>query len=576
MVRRFSHLGAALAFVASVACGSNRSADSNSTPGTDRKSAPAPGGEIVASVRTDPGSFNRLIKADRTTELYTILTQAKLVRINKVTQAVEPWLAESWTADSDGRRYTLKLRDVTFSDGHPFTADDVIFTFSAIYDKKNDSILASVMTIDGKPLAVSAVDARTVAVTFPASYGPGVRILDNVPILPKHKLEAAQAGGTFAKAWGTATPPSELAGAGPFVLREYTAGQRIVFDRNPHYWRKADDGTALPYLDRITVELIPDQNAEMLRAEGGQIDVINQDVPAEAYAPLKQAAARGQVKLIDVGAALQADSFWFNLKPGAFARDPRSEWLQRDELRHAISMAVDRKTFVDTVFLGAADPVFGPVPPSNKTWHWSGTPAISHDSAAARTLLAKIGLVDRNGDGILDDPRGQPARFSILVQRGRPRLERAAAVIRDELKKIGLTVDVVPLEGNTVVSRIVGGQYDAVYFAPTPSDIDPAVTLDFWLSSGSFHLWNIAEKTPATEWERRIDELMLRQSASNDQTERKRLFDEVQKVFIEHEPVLYFAAPRIFVAVSSRVTSLDPAVDLFPVMWAPDRIAVKH
>ena len=92
------------------------------------------------------------------------------------------------------------------------------------------------------------------------------------------------------------------------------------------------------------------------------------------------------------------------------------------------------------------------------------------------------------------------------------------------------------------------------------TDTDPAINPDFWFSSGSAHLWNIGQKTPATEWERRIDELMARQIASPDEAERKRLFDEVQKIFAEHLPIVYFVAPRIYVAASARVTNLTPAV----------------
>lgn len=574
LVRRFI-TAAPLGLLLAAGCGSRPASES---PAPARAaSAPARGGSIVASVRTDPASFNRLAAADRTSDLVASLTQAKLVRINKVTQQVEPWLAERWTAGPNGRRYVLKLRrGVVFSDGAPFTADDVVFTFAAVYDKKADSILADSMTVGGKPLGVAAIDPETVAITFPAPFGPGVRILDNLPILPKHKLEAALKQGTFANAWGPGTPPSELAGLGPFVVREYAPGQRIVFDRNPRYWRKAPDGGALPYLDRITVELVPDQNAEMLRLEAGQLDVMNEEVAAESYASMKQAAGEGHVQLVDVGPAYQGDSFWFNLKPGAYAGDPRAPWLQRDELRHAISLAVDRRTFVDTVFLGAADPIYGPVSPSNKTWYWTGTPAVPHDPARAKTLLAGIGLTDRHGDGRLEDAAGRPARFSVIVQKGRPALERGAAVIRDELQKIGVAVDVVALEGNTVVQRIMSGQYDAMYFHVPFTDTDPAITPDFWFSSGPFHLWNRQQPAPATDWERRIDELMTKQTAAADLAERKRLFDEVQQLFVDHEPIVYFAAPRIYVAVSSRIASMTPAIDVFPVMWAADEIAVRR
>ncbi len=546
------------------ACGSPDRPGSGSTTAADQKSVPARGGSIVGSVRADPASFNRLVAADRTSELVSILTQAKLVRVNRMTQQVEPWLAESWSADRDGRRYVLKLRrGVTFSDGAPFTADDVVFTFAAAYDKTTDSVLADAMTVAGRPIEVAAIDPQTVSITFAAPFGPGVRILDNLPILPKHKLDAALKAGTLAKTWTTSTPPSELAGLGPFVLHEYAPGQRIVFDRNPHYWRTAANGTALPYLDRITIDLIPDQSAEMLRLDAGQLDVMNEDLTPDAYAQIKQAARDGRAKLVDVGTAIQADSFWFNLKPGAFDGDPRARWLQSEELRHAISMAVDRQRFIDSVFLGAAEPVYGPVAPSNREWYWSDTPKVPYDPARAKALLASIGAPS-------------DARFSVIVQRGRPRFERAASFLRDELKKIGLTVDVVALEGNAVVQRLLKAQYDAAYFAPTLTDTDPANQQDFFMSAGPFHLWNMGEAHPATDWERQIDDLMQRQSASTDMAERKRLFDEVQRIFVTHEPVIYFAARHMYVAVSSRVVALKAAADVFPVLWAPDEIAVRQ
>jgi len=537
-----------------------------------------PGGELVASIRTEPRSFNRLAARDSSTDLVATLTQARLVRINKQTQDVEPWLAERWTPSEEGRRVTLSLRrDVTFSDGHPFTADDVLFTFEALYDPRNAGPLADTLQVGGKKLEVAASDAHTIAITFPAPFAPGVRLLDNLPILPRHKLEPAQKNGTFASAWGLSTPPADIVGLGPFVLSEYVPGQRLVFSRNPRYWRTGADGTRLPFLDRLVVEIIPDQNAELLRLTAGQLDVTNGEIAPESYATVKHAADEGRVRIIDLGVSSDADSFWFNLKPGAFAADPRAPWIQRDELRRAISLAVDRQAFADTVFLGAGEPVYGPETPANKAWYWAGTPRVPHDPGAAKAMLEAIGLRDRNGDGTLDDPTGRLVRFAIVTQKGRPRLERGAAVIRDDLKAIGVTVDVVALDGPALVERIGNGKYDAMYFRASATDTDPALTPDFWFSSGSAHLWNIGEAKPATEWEARIDALMARQSASLDAAERKRLFDDVQRIFSEHVPVLYFAAPRVVVATSARVLNATPGlVTLTPLLWAPDTLAVVH
>jgi peptide/nickel transport system substrate-binding protein len=564
-----------LAASLAAACGGSTSAP----PSERAMPAAIPrGGALVASVRAEPRSFNRLSARDSVTDLISLLTQAKLVRINKVTQEVEPWLAESWSRSDDARRYTLKLRQgVVFSDGEPFTAADVVFTFRAIYDERTASTLADSLTVNGRPLEVSAIDPRTVEVVFAEPFAAGVRLLDNLPILPRHKLEPALEAGTLASAWGTSTPPSEIVGLGPFVLAGYESGQRIVFDRNPRYFRKAPDGGPLPYLDRLTVEIVTDQTAELLRLEAGQIDATSSEIATSFYAPLKRAADAGRVRLHDVGVGLNAESLWFNLKPGAFAGDPRAAWLQRDELRQAISLAVDRRIIVDTVYLGAAVPVYGPITPANKLWYSPALPETPHDPDAARQTLAAIGLSDRDGDGLLEDAAGRPARFSLLTQKGRQDLERACAVIRDEMRKVGVVVDVVPLEFSALVDRFANtGQFEAVYFSAYMTDTDPALQPDFWFSFGSAHLWNMAQKTPATDWERRIDTLMARQIASPDERERKRLFDEIQALFAAHAPVVYFAAPRVYVATSSRVTNLTPALLRPQALWSPDTLAVTE
>ena len=230
----------------------------------------------------------------------------------------------------------------------------------------------------------------------------------------------------------------------------------------------------------------------------------------------------------------------------------------------------------DTVYLGAAAPVFGPITPANKKWYWTGVPKTPHDPEAAKRKLAAIGLADRNGDGLLEDARSGAAQFTLLTRTGRPDLERGAAVIRDEMKKIGVVVNVVTLEAGALADRFVNtGKYDAVYYSPIATDTDPALNPDFWFSFGSAHLWNMLEKTPATEWERRIDELMAKQISSPDESERKKLFDEVQQVFAEHEPVVYFVAPRVYVAVSSRVTNLTPAISRPQTVWETDTLAVN-
>ena len=565
----------ALGGAAVSACRPNATSDSASA--TVSKRDVARGGELTASVRSEPRSFNRHAARDTTSVLMSNLTQARLIRVNQATQAIEPWLPERWTTADGGRRVTLALkRNIVFSDGHPFTADDVLFAFESAYDEKNGSVLGDSMQAGGKKLEVAAPDPFTIVITFPAPFAPGIRLLDNLPILPRHKLQAALAAGTLTKTWGLDTRPSEIVGLGPFVLSEYVPGQRVLFARNPHYSGTAADGAALPYLDRLVVEIIPDQSAELLRLEAGQLDMMTSEISAEAYAPLKRASDQGRVTLLDLGVSRNADGLWFNLKPGALGDDPRAPWLQRDELRRAISMAVDRKLFADTVFFGAGVPVYGPETPANKIWYWPGLPHTPHDPTAAKQLLSTIGLTDRNGDGLLEDHRNAPARFTLLTQKGRPNLERGAAVIRDELKKIGLTVNIVALDAGAVIDQFLHARYEAIYFSADKSDLDPGTNPDFWFSFGSAHMWNLEEKTPATPWERQIDALMARQIASTDEAERKAIYNDVQRVFSEHEPIIYFVAPRIYVAHAARLTNLAPAEGRPQILWRPDTVAIAR
>ena len=542
---------------------------------TPKPSTVQAGGTLVSSVRSEPRSFNRYFAMDNASNAVAALTHASLVRINRQTQVVEPALAERWDVSPDNLSYTLALRrGATFSDGTPFTSADVLFAFAAVYDERAGSPYAETLLVGGQKLEVTAPDANTVIVRFPSPYGPGLRILDSFPILPRHKLEAALKAGTLADAWSTAAPPAELAGLGPFVLNEYSPGERLVFTRNPHYWKRDEAGRQLPYIDRLVLDIVPDQSAEVLRLETGKSDFLFSEVRPADYAALKRQADAGGLTLTDLGVGLDTNYLWFNLDPAATPSDPRRAWLTRLEFRHALSHAIDRQAFADSVYLGAAVPVFGPVTPGNREWFSPSAPTQPHDPARARTLLAAIGLQDANGDGSIDY-RGAPARFTLLTQKGNTGRERGAAVIQESLRKIGLAVDVVPLEVGALIDAFSSGKYDAIYYGTVMNDPDPSSQFELWHSSGGFHVWHPGQKTPATPWEAQIDDLIERQIASSDIAQRKALFYEVQRIFGEQLPVLCFAAPRVYVALNPRVAGATPALLQPQILWNAEALAVK-
>ena len=534
------------------------------------------GGQLVASIRAVPRSFDWIVSREQTTELLSFLTQGRLVRINRATFDLEPWLAERWETASDGRTFTLHLRtDVTWSDGVPFTSADVLFTLQAALDPKSESVRASQLTIAGKPITAAAPDAHTVVLTYPAPSGPGLRLLDALMILPKHKLEGDLKAGTLSKAWNSATPPSELVGTGPFTLREYVPGQRMVLERNPRYWRKAADGTQLPYLDRVVLEVVPDQDAELLRLQSGDIDMTMSELRPDDYVAARRAEDQGKLKVVELGVGTDPDAFWFCLKPDAWKKDPRFAFVGKPEFRRAISYAVDREAFAENVFLGAAVPIWGPVTPGNRIWFSPNVPRYTHDVTKAKQMLKAIGLEDRNGNGVVEDAQGHEARFTVITQRGIGWYERGTSELRTQLANVGIAIDVAAIDNGALIKRLLSSDYEAMYYRPLMTDRDPAGNLDFWLTGGSAHFWNLEEKTPATEWEARIDTLMAEQASTIDPAKRQVIFNDVQRVFAENLPALYFVAPRIYYAHNARVLGVTPSVLRPPALWNPDTISVR-
>jgi peptide/nickel transport system substrate-binding protein len=528
---------------------------------------------LVATLRTEPTSFNRYSGPAFPTLVVTYLTQASLVRVNRVTDQVEPWLAESWQASADGRSFDVRLREgVRFSDGVPFTAADVEFSLQAAYDPRNPGPLNDALRINGQPVGVEVHSPTRLTLRFPTTYGPGLRVLDVLPMYPKHKLARFLADGSLGKAMSSTAPPEELVGLGPFKLERYDSGERLVFVRNPHYWRRDTDGRPLPKLDRVAMQIVSDQNAELLRFQSGQTDLMQGEIRPEDYALLKAAADQGRIRLLDVGLSLDTHMLWFNLSPAA-SRGGRGWWL-REDFRRAISRAVDRTQFAETVYLGG-EPAWNLVSPANRVWYSEDIPRPHFDQAEARRLLAGMGLADRDGDGILQDASGTPVRFTILVQSGITDAEKGAAFLRDALAKVGIGVDVAALELNALIGRWAKSDYDAVFHIMLFTDTDPAGNTDFWLSSGSSHMWNPQQQQPATDWERQVDDLMRRQVALTDLSERRRLFAEVQRVVAEHNPALVFAVPRTFVGASTRLSGLTPAVRRPQILWNPDVIAIQ-
>src|SRR6202034_3717189 len=272
-----------------------------------------PGGRIVVALRSEPKPLNPVVAQDATSRDVIRCLTADLIDINRATQKTEPALAKSWTVSPDGRQYTLHLRRaLRFSDGQPLDADDVIFSFELYLDEKIDSPQRDLLVVGGKPIVVRKLDAYTVQFASAEPYAAAERLFDGFAILPRHLLEGAYQSGAFDKAWGIGMSPAEFAGLGPFKLKEYVPGQRIVLDRNPYYWKLDRSGQRLPYVDQVVFLFVASEDAQAIRFQAGDTDLLTH-LSSENYAVLEKQQSSRHYHLDDLGAGLEYNFLFFNL-----------------------------------------------------------------------------------------------------------------------------------------------------------------------------------------------------------------------------------------------------------------------
>jgi len=527
---------------------------------------------LRVAIHTEPQTWNRLLASDRVSYVIADQLHEPLLRLNPETQKMEPALAESWEFSEDGTRLVFHLRKgLRFSDGDPFGAEDVAFTFRALYEPSTASPLVETAQIDGKPFGVEVVDETTVAFTLPRRTATVERVFDSLSILPSHLLEESLRRKTLAADTGLGAETQSIVGLGPFVLVEHAPGQRIVLARNPHYWRTEDDGGRLPRLERLVFEIVPDENARVLRFRSGEIDLLESLTP-DAFEMLRDERALDR-ELLDLGPGLLSERLWFNLGPTAPIEEHKRRWFEDVRFRRAISLSLDRRAMARVVFSGRATPAAGPTSPANSFWRDESLPEAAYDPAAARTLLSQAGFSwDENGR--LRDVNGREVSFTVLTNGGNDSHARLGAFIQEDLAKLGIDAPTLIVEASSLLARITGSfDYEACLLGITQTDPDPSAEMGLWLSRAPLHLWNPQQETPATAWEARIDELMERQMGELDSEARRATYFEVQRIVYEQLPVLDLVVPHALLGARHCVENLRPT-PLAHALWNGEELSV--
>ncbi len=542
------------------------------------------GGSLTYRVTGPVNTLSYFAAKDEPSIVVTLfLMNDRIVAYDHAKQEHVPLLAESYTPGPDGRTLDLTLREgLKFSDGKPLTTADVEFTLKAVYDKRTASpIFRDSLLVGDKEIEPKIVDARKMQLIFPEKVASFENYLENLAVLPKHALEADFQAGKLESSWGITADPKNVVTSGPFVVDSVQPGEKVTLKRNPNYWRKDETGAQFPYLDTLVIETVGDPNNTFARLQQGTIDIADRIRPTD-FAALK--TSEGQVKPHDAGPGLGTDHIWFNLnkakKTGeSLESTPKFKWFSDKRFRNALAHAVDRATIATNTLQGLATPIYGFVPAGNKTWLDPNLPKKEYDLEKARVLLREAGFEQRDNAGKpeLYDPAGNRVEFTLIVPAENEPRKLMAAVIQEDLSKLGISMQVAPLDVQGVTGRWSDTfDYDAILFGTSQTGTDPSGFATFLLSSGTVHQWHPKQKSPATEWEAKIDQLAAGISEEPDREARKRIFNEIQGIIADQTPVISIVSRHTVSAAHARVGNFAPAPFLPYSLWNAERLFVRE
>ncbi|MCX7727450.1 MAG: ABC transporter substrate-binding protein, partial [Chitinispirillaceae bacterium] len=527
------------------------------------------GGEIILSTFSDPKSFNPITSTEMTTTEFTSYIFEGLVKPNGVTLLPEPNLATSWEISADGLEWIFNIRpNVKWSDGQTFSAYDVEFTFNdLIYNPAiTPNSSRDIFIIEGKKIEVKALDSLRVKFTLPFPYAPFLRAMSQ-EILPKHLYHKFVKKGTFSTELSIKTPPDQIVGTGPFLLETYLSSQKVVFKRNPLYWKSDSAGNKLPYLDRVIYTIVSDQNAELLKFKRGEVDYLS--AKGEDYPSLKKDEVNGTYTVYRLGPATGSNFLVFNQNRD---RDPKTgkyyvdsiklSWFCNVNFRRAVAHALDKQNMINIVMNGLGYPQWSPMTPSEGFFFNPNVPTYPYDLKKAKEILQKEGFTDKNGDGIIDDPSGNPVEFSFITNSGNIVRSKIAEIIRKDFEALGFKVHFQLLEFNSLIRKIDNPPYDwDVVLLGLTGGPEPHFGRNVWHSSGTLHMWYPRQKKPATEWESTIDSLFDTGVKELDVNKRKAIYDKWQYIAAEQLPLIYTVLPERILCISNKFENVNPSVN---------------
>jgi peptide/nickel transport system substrate-binding protein len=526
------------------------------------------GGLMIMTQLSDIATLNPLNSTDAgSSEIISYLMEG-LTTWDPIQQEVVPALAKSWEIAEDNKTFTFHLRKGLFwSDGHPFSADDVIFTFQCIYDDRFPNRTRFLLSIDQQPFKVVKIDDYTIQIITPDIYAPFLQYIGAATILPKHKLYKVFEQGTLLEQWNIDTAqknPQHIVGTGPFVLKSYKPAQRIVLQRNPNYYRFDKKNQRLPYIDHLIHVIMKDMNTALVAFSQGKTDI--QGITPDNVVWVKRQAQKHNFTIYNCGPSTSSSFIWFNMNSGKdpngnpYIKPHKLKWFQNKKFRQAISYAINRQGIIDGVLSGRGVPLYSYVTSANTKWYNPNVATYPYDIQKAKNILLSQGFKYNDKNQLLDK-NDNPVAFILNTNKGNNVREEIATIFQQNMKTLGIEVTLQILDFNTLIKKIDNTyDYECILLGLTGGG-DPAGSMDIISSNGRMHMWNPKQKTPATPWEARLDTLMKQQLRTLNYEKRKTCFYEVQTILSEELPFIYLITPNAYAGIKNKWQNLAiPAI----------------
>lgn len=529
------------------------------------------GGIFVLNETTQPTTFNPQVPSNVSTSLLQSRLLNSLVEFDPRIEDFVPGLAKSWEVSDDNKSYTFHLRrGIRWSDGEPFSADDVIFTFDCILSEVEDSETGQLRPrypsryyqqyhIGGEKLRYTKVDDFTVRFDLPTVYAPFIYDISQA-ILPKHKLYESFKDGSFLKQWSTQTAieePQSIVGTGPFVIRSYKPGERMVLTPNPHYWKADRAGQRLPYIDYFVLKFVSESNTAVAHFATGKSDASG--IGASDYEWVRHAADTYDFTIYDRGPSTSVNFFWFNQHPGSddngvpYLEPHKYRWFTDKRFRQAVQYGTNRRGMINALYFGKGEPLTSIIPPAQGRWHNPNLPKYDYDPVRAKELLSEAGFT-WDEDGQLIDVGGIPVAYTLLLVESAS-YDTIGVTFVENMKELGMDVTIERSDFATLLRRTDDTfDYDITIlgWGSSSAAYDPSGSKALFLSSGQYHQWYPEQPEPATEWEARIDELIALQEVTLDLEQRIAYMHEVQEILADELPLLYGFTPYGYVGIKNK------------------------